>query len=157
MTEKEQIIGRIEDMYNAYAENIYYFLLTKLRSKPDAEEVLQNVFLNIADIKEKVLLIKEPRKYLFTAARNEAINYVKAGKNRRNDESLDELLFEPAGKTVNNEEALEIEKAVLKLPDDQRSVVIMKFYRGFTFEEIAEAMDIPPNTAASKIDTLWII
>ena len=150
MAKTEDIIGRIEAMYNSYADNIYYFLLSRLRSKEDAEEVLQSVFLKLVGIKERVLAIKEPRAYLFTVARNEAVNFALAGKHRRSDAALDELWFEPADKAVNTEEARLLELAVKGLPDDQSTVVILKAYQGFTFEEIGEAMGIPVNTAVSK-------
>jgi len=40
--------------------------------------------------------------------------------------------------------------ALGQLPDEQRAVVHLKLWEGLTFEQIAAALDIPPNTAASR-------
>jgi RNA polymerase sigma-70 factor, ECF subfamily len=40
--------------------------------------------------------------------------------------------------------------ALAELPPDQRAVVHLKLWEGLTFEQIAEVLDIPPNTAASR-------
>ena len=44
----------------------------------------------------------------------------------------------------------ELAVALGELPADQRAVVHLKLWEGLTFEEIAAALDIPPNTAASR-------
>ena len=41
-------------------------------------------------------------------------------------------------------------EALAELPPDQRAVVHLKLWEGLTFEQIAEALDIPLNTAASR-------
>src|SRR5262249_10519497 len=43
-----------------------------------------------------------------------------------------------------------LSKALAELPADQRAVVHLKLWEHLTFEQIAEALDIPPNTAASR-------
>ena len=40
--------------------------------------------------------------------------------------------------------------ALEELPSEQRAVVHLKLWEGLTFEAIAEALEIPPNTAASR-------
>jgi len=40
--------------------------------------------------------------------------------------------------------------ALGELPAEQRSVVHLKLWEGLTFEQIAEVLDVPPNTAASR-------
>ena len=40
--------------------------------------------------------------------------------------------------------------ALGELPEEQRAVVHLKLWAGLTFEEIAAALEIPPNTAASR-------
>ncbi|HXC99497.1 MAG TPA: sigma-70 family RNA polymerase sigma factor, partial [Verrucomicrobiae bacterium] len=41
-------------------------------------------------------------------------------------------------------------QALGELPADQRAVLHLKLWEGLTFEQIAEALDISPNTAASR-------
>jgi RNA polymerase sigma-70 factor (ECF subfamily) len=44
----------------------------------------------------------------------------------------------------------ELSQALAELPAEQRAVVHLKLWEGLTFEQIAETLDIPPNTAASR-------
>ena len=44
----------------------------------------------------------------------------------------------------------ELADALAELPAEQRAVVHLKLWEGLTFEEIAAALEIPPNTAASR-------
>ena len=44
----------------------------------------------------------------------------------------------------------QIEQALRKLPAEQREVIVLKFYHGFTFREIGELTGCSPNTAASR-------
>ena len=44
----------------------------------------------------------------------------------------------------------ELSEALAGLPEEQRAVVHLKLWEGLTFEEIAAALDISPNTAASR-------
>ena len=46
--------------------------------------------------------------------------------------------------------AHELAAALGELPEEQRAVVHLKLWEGLTFEEIAAALDISPNTAASR-------
>ena len=43
-----------------------------------------------------------------------------------------------------------LSRAMAELPPEQRAVVHLKLWENLTFEQIAEALDIPPNTAASR-------
>ncbi len=43
-----------------------------------------------------------------------------------------------------------LERALNELPPDQRAIVHLKLWQGFTFETIADTLDIPANTAASR-------
>jgi RNA polymerase sigma-70 factor (ECF subfamily) len=44
----------------------------------------------------------------------------------------------------------ELSAALQELPEDQRAIVHLKLWGGMTFEEIADALAISPNTAASR-------
>ena len=44
----------------------------------------------------------------------------------------------------------EIEAALQRLPAEQREVLVLKIWNELTFEQIAETLGIPPNTAASR-------
>jgi RNA polymerase sigma-70 factor (ECF subfamily) len=49
-----------------------------------------------------------------------------------------------------DERSQQIEKAIQSLPDYYKEVIILKIWGDLTFEQIAETLDIPMNTAASR-------
>lgn len=57
----------------------------------------------------------------------------------------------PESKVLQHELADILQKALLKLPDEQREVLIMKEYEGLKFREIAEVLNISENTAKSRL------
>jgi RNA polymerase sigma-70 factor (ECF subfamily) len=91
---------------------------------------------------------------LFAAVRRCAIDGVRrrlrrAARERRYGEDTEDAdLFEHAAGTVARERV--VEDAVRRLPPEQREVLVMKIWGGLTFEQIGVALDIPPNTAASR-------
>lgn len=46
--------------------------------------------------------------------------------------------------------ALELQSALAELPEDQREVIVLHIWAKMSFEEIASALEISPNTAASR-------
>lgn len=56
--------------------------------------------------------------------------------------------FEPA--PGGGERSAEIERALRRLPADQREVLVLKIWGELTFDEIARQLEIPLNTAASR-------
>jgi RNA polymerase sigma-70 factor (ECF subfamily) len=59
-------------------------------------------------------------------------------------------LFAPAGDPDEAAFRRELEAALAELPVEQRAVVHLKLWEGLTFDAIADALDIPLNTAASR-------
>ena len=59
-------------------------------------------------------------------------------------------LFCPQEHAASDERRRLIEAALGRLPVAQREVLVMKIWGGLTFPQIAAALDIPPDTAASR-------
>ena len=149
MTEKEKILREIERLYDEYGENMYYFLLSLLRNKADAEETLQNVFLKVTGMEQGIFNLKDAKNYLFKMARNEALNLMRSKKIKMT-EDLNNILLEPSEESAGREDAAVLEKALFSLPAEQREVIVLKVYKDFTFEETAKALNISVNTAGSR-------
>jgi RNA polymerase sigma-70 factor (ECF subfamily) len=59
-------------------------------------------------------------------------------------------LFCPLDQAANDERRRLIESALGQLPVAQREVLVMKVWGGLTFPQIAAALDVPADTAASR-------
>jgi RNA polymerase sigma-70 factor (ECF subfamily) len=110
-----------------------------------AEDVVQHVFLNL--LRGSAVELRSPVAYFYGAVRNGAINFHRA---RRRESALpegDEWLVSH-GKS--REEILAVQQALQQLPEEQREVVFLRIWSGLTFQEIAETMETPVNTVASR-------
>jgi RNA polymerase sigma-70 factor (ECF subfamily) len=74
------------------------------------------------------------------------------GTRERTKESFSEILSPFAAAVDPDEKTFrqELAAALAELPPEQRAVTHLKLWGGLTFEEIAAALEIPPNTTASR-------
>jgi RNA polymerase sigma-70 factor, ECF subfamily len=144
----------IERLYDGHAQPLFAFLLNFTRDEADTRDVLQEIFVKLA--REPKLLdgVREERAFLIRLAHNAAIDLMRrrGTREKTNENFAAETIsvFAPAN---NHDEKLfreELAVALGELPDEQRAVVHLKLWSEMTFEEIAAALEIPPNTAASR-------
>ncbi len=130
MTEREY-----NHCVNEYADNVYRFILKNLRHEEDAKDVVQSSFEKLWINKDKVEN-ERSKSYLFTVAYHQMIDLIR--KNKR--VSLkDDFSY---SKLTTNEPQHQIKevlnKALYKLSETQRSLVLLKDYEGYSYEEIAD-------------------
>jgi RNA polymerase sigma factor (sigma-70 family) len=121
-------------------------------SRHDADDLLQNTIerLLTKGVPEDVELAK----WAFRVCRNIWIDEYRARKIRNNAAQLPEL-EEP---TVDGENAIyneitlgEVNNAMDKLPDDQRSIIALVAVQGMSYKEVAETLSIPLGTVMSRL------
>lgn len=130
MTEKE-----FNNCVTQYADNVYRFILKNLRHEENARDVVQASFEKMWLHRENIQNEKS-KSYLFTVAYHQMIDLVR--KNKRvtleNDFS--------SSTRVTDEPQHQLKKilndALYRLSETQRSLVLLKDYEGYTYEEIAE-------------------
>ena len=118
-----------------YADNVYRFIVKNLRHTEDAEDIVQSAFEKLWIHKDSV----EPQKaksYLFTVAYHLLIDHTRKAKRITLQES-----FENDSQTAYQEnKALKkvLHDALATLSETQRSLVLLKDYEGYSYEEIGE-------------------
>jgi RNA polymerase sigma factor (sigma-70 family) len=130
MTEKEY-----NDCVKNYADNVYRFILKNLRHEDDAKDVVQTAFEKLWRNRSEVQAEKS-KSYLFTVAYHQMIDHIRKTKRV----SFKEDFAEDAGivdKHMGNIKR-ELDLALLRLNDLQRSLVLLKDYEGYTYEEIGK-------------------
>jgi RNA polymerase sigma-70 factor (ECF subfamily) len=140
----------LEMMWSEYASDLLGYLAAIHCSRTDAEDTLQEVFVTIARKRTSVAGARLLKPYLFQLARNVALNRLKRDKRIRDRSECASDWLVPVEPAPPDE--LQIEKLVAglaELPEKQRSVLVLKFYRDKTLREIGELLDISENTAAS--------
>jgi RNA polymerase sigma-70 factor (ECF subfamily) len=124
------------------------------KSLADAEDVLQEAFVRYW--RHQRDLPGDPQALLITSIRRAAIDHARRESRRSaREEKADgglaerEMVFAPQlGEDADRR--AEIEAALQRLPLEQREVLVLKIWNELTFEQIATALGIPANTAASR-------
>jgi RNA polymerase sigma-70 factor (ECF subfamily) len=144
----------LERLYDAHADALYGFLLNFTRNKSDTRDLLQEIFIRLAKKPDLLSGARDERGYLIRLAHNLALDSFRRrdSRDRRHDQlAADSLeLFATSKDPDEAEFRLHLATAISELPPDQRAVVHLKLWEGLTFEQIASALEIPLNTAASR-------
>ena len=143
-----------ERLYDEHASALFAFLLNLLRNEADTRDVLQDTFIKLAQRPELLAGIREERAFLLRLAHNRAIDCIRrSGTRARNYEELAAEMESVFVDGTNSDEQIfrhKLSEALGELPPDQRAVVHLKLWEGLTFEQIADTLEIPNNTAASR-------
>lgn len=131
-----------------YAERFLLFARQQTRRECDAEDVLQE---SLVETWKKAGHCTPPAALVFATIRRRAIDLSRATSRRelREQTTVPEIPWlEP--NVTDGEEAQILESAVRQLKFELAEVITLKTWGGLTFREIAETLDIPQNTAASR-------
>jgi RNA polymerase sigma-70 factor, ECF subfamily len=144
----------LDRIYDEHAQALFAFLLNFTRDENDTRDVLQEIFTRLA--REPGLLrgARDERAFLIRLAHNAAIDFMRRrGTRQKYQDQFGEEEFSIFAADQNPDVAAfreSLSRALAELPEDQRAVVHLKLWENLTFEQIATALDISPNTAASR-------
>jgi RNA polymerase sigma-70 factor (ECF subfamily) len=128
MTEKEY-----NECVRTYADNVYRFIVKNLRHEEDARDVVQTAFEKMWINREQIDPAKS-KSYLFTVAYHQMIDHLRKIKRIHLKEEFNENT-RVSDRSVNNAKKI-LEEALSRLPETQRSLVLLKDYEGYSYEEI---------------------
>jgi RNA polymerase sigma-70 factor (ECF subfamily) len=142
------------EVYDRYAGLVNGLALRILRNTAEAEEVIQEVFVQIWRQAERF----DPARgsveaWICTIARSRALDRLRRRTSRREDS--DEAI-PGATDTPKTVEALAVRKALESLSPDQRTALELAYYEGLTQSEIAERLGEPLGTVKTRIRTAMI-
>jgi RNA polymerase sigma-70 factor, ECF subfamily len=144
----------IARLYDKHAPALFAFLLNLLRNEADTFDVMQELFIKLGRRPALLEGVREERGFVLRLAHNAAIDLIR--RNDARERNYDQLAREQTllfAKSPDPDEQIFREKlaeALGELPPDQRAVVHLKLWEKLTFEAIADTLEIPLNTAASR-------
>lgn len=134
MTAKEYNIAVDE-----FSDNIYRFALKHLKNEMSAKDIVQETFTKVW-IKHEEVSVEKVKSYLFTTAYHAIVDWVR--KDGRNGD------FEKVQHTATTEFSISFDvqevlnEALDRLPEIQKTVVLLRDYEGYNYAEIADITEL---------------
>lgn len=134
MTEREY-----NECVNQYADNVYRFIVKNLKHEEDARDVVQSAFEKLWINRQEVETAKS-KSYLFTIAYHQMIDHIRKSKRTvlRDDFREEVKVYD---KPMHNARKI-LQEALARLNETQRSLVMLKDYEGYNYEEIGKIMNL---------------
>ncbi len=149
-----------------YKQPVMNFVCRSLRDETEAEDLAQNVFLQVFKSRARYERTAKFSTWLFTIARNLCLNEIRR-RSRHPAESLEEAhsenedqpsrqyedkkVFLPTENVLHGELAKKIEEALRELPENQRTAILLCRQDELSYEEIAKILDCSLSATKSII------
>jgi RNA polymerase sigma-70 factor (ECF subfamily) len=148
----------VGELYDRHGRLLYGLILRILGHRGEAEEVLQEVFLNVwTHAGSYNVSLGSPAGWLVRITRNRAIDRLRANAVRlRAAESMPQETFQaetPETHATFGEQRREVARALQALPADQRELIEQAYYLGLTHTELAARHRLPLGTVKTRIRT----
>lgn len=175
----EQLLVRLRDgdrewfgtLVRRYERELYGYLRRYLGDAELAADVFQNTFVAVFTKIQQYEPGRAVRPWLYAIATNQAIDSLRKQK-RRSERTTDPLptggddakartLFEllasreadPAELAVSDELSKQVRGAVDQLSDLHKQVIVLSYFQGFKYQDIAEVLGIPLGTVKSRLNS----
>ncbi|MHB8792201.1 MAG: RNA polymerase sigma factor [Thermoleophilia bacterium] len=159
----------LEDLMSRYESRVYSLAYRMLGNKEDAEDVLQDTFLNVVRSIGGFKSRSSFSTWLYRVAANAALTKLRQKSRREKSEGefLDEVYSVkeaahssialvdwsdgPAQKLLNEEARLVMDEAVAELPDKYRVVFVLRDVEGMSAAEVAQVLDLSIPAVKSRL------
>ncbi|MEI6584663.1 MAG: RNA polymerase sigma factor [Sediminibacterium sp.] len=122
-----------------YADNVFRFIMKNIGHEADARDIVQSAFEKMWLNKHNVNPEKS-KSYLFTVAYHQMIDHIRKIKKIKNVSSFEQ--DERVVYQTNNQLKETLMQALSQLNETQKSLVLLKDYEGYSYQEIGEIMNL---------------
>jgi RNA polymerase sigma-70 factor (ECF subfamily) len=133
-------VQEFNNCVDQYSDGVYRFIVKNIGHEADAQDIVQTAFEKLWINREKVVSIKA-KSYLFTVAYNQMIDHIRKGKKESITDNFDKVNAQTH--TNSNAELKQILlRAINELNPTQKSLVLLKDYEGYSYQEIGAIMNL---------------
>ena len=144
-----------EYLFDRYRDAIHRLFLQRTGNAEDADDLLQETFIKVYMNLHRYSPEYTFGQWLYTIARNTFIDYV---RKRQDDLPIDEKFSSPASNTptpeesvINSQQRHQIELCIARLTPRYRTLIVMRFFDEYSYEEIAVKLSLPLGTVKTQI------
>ena len=136
-------------LFERHGPRIYRFCYLMIGEKAGAEDVYQETFVALWQACHDGKTLHSVQGYLIAVARTRCLNYLRIAHRDIHLEDVAEPYYEPDITAVDRNE--HVQQALLKLPDQYREAIVLCEYEGYSYEEMAEALDCSHHVVKNRI------
>lgn len=144
-----------EHLFDRYRDAVHRLFLQRTNNSEDADDLLQETFIKVYVNLHRYSPDYTFGQWLYTIARNTFIDYV---RKRQDDLSIDEKFSSPVSSSptpeesvINSQRRTQIEHCMTRLPENYRTLIRMRFFDEYSYEEIAAKLSLPLGTVKTQI------
>lgn len=142
-------------IYDHYYAKVYHYCLRFTQQTEDAEELAQNVFVQVWEQRQSIDLDKSFDAYLFTIAHHNACNFLKSKARRvalkqsyptymrATSNTEDTVIFNELSQTMHD--------TIANLPEKRQIIFRMHYEEHYSDQEIASALQLSVHTIKSQL------
>lgn len=146
------------EIYRAFYGKVFTFVLSLVRSKANAQDITQNIFMKLWKNRKNLEHIKSMDDYLFILSKNACMDYFRKASRKKeiSTDVFDEFLL---SRIVSSPEKLidalsdieELRHVIESLPSKRRDIFIMSRFDGLSNDEIASILGVSKKTVENQI------
>jgi RNA polymerase sigma-70 factor (ECF subfamily) len=146
----EALAREFEEIFREHCQFVYRTAYSVTGNRPDAEDVLQNIFLKLLQREFPPDLKQTPRAYLYRAAVNLSLNVVRSRKNQRLTGDVELLEAITPAPLADQEDGLQrtLVDAIAKLKPPAVEILILRYTHGYSDAQIARMLGKSRGTIA---------
>lgn len=143
-----------QNLYSLFYKPGIAFLMTIVKDREEAENMLQDVFMKIWLRKEKITLDISLKPYIFTSLKNIAFDYLKKVER---DNQMKKTFLERMQEPYSQESVIEdttmkvVSNAIDRLSEKRKMIIKLNIEEGKSYQEIAQIMQISKNTVKNQL------
>ena len=128
-------ISEYNSCVDHYADGMYRFILKNFRDEDKSKDIVQDSFVKLWE-KVSEVSYEKAKSYLFTTAYHTMIDVIRKEKFQEETQPLFD--YQPAMETGFSDVKEVLDQALRLLPEIQRSVILLRDYEGYSYQEIGE-------------------
>ena len=144
----------VRTIYQKYFDYLFTLAMALLNDFSSAEDIVHDVFVSFVRSAERIKMDGSLKGYLGRSVVNRVRDRMrKQSKERIGIEDCDSFesgMAGPGEMLICSEESRGMSMAMVKLPDDQREVIVLHLTGGMTFREIARIQEVSVNTVQGR-------
>lgn len=143
-------------LYNTYSPKIYRFALSYLKNKPDAEELMQDVFLKIWEKRDQLDPEQNVKAYIFKIAVNSIYDFIRRKNIEKAFADFTRQNFQPGTESVWheiiwNDMLSKLNTLVDRMPEQRKIIFKMSREENLSNQQIAEKLNLSKRTVENQL------